>query len=185
MKSIDIRSTDVYHIVSLWPLNSLGKECWLSISDLMWEKHTHLSTWYYSHELKKHECFLEKNDLWQKHEYLGHWFLWELSSSCENDSFYLSAFSSGKTLSFWKLLLFKGNGEPCEYFGRIQSVLEAGMSFTLFPYDNLVSMESNNALLSAFSRGRIFTLCKIDLLSWIDETHNLWNNAICGRNRSV
>jgi hypothetical protein len=80
-------------------------------------------------------------------------------------------FQVGETFSLWKLLLFKGNGEAHEDFGTLQSVLQAGVSFTLFPYENWVSMESNNALLSAYSRGRIFTLCKIDRFSWIDETH--------------
>jgi hypothetical protein len=52
---------------------------------------------------------------------------------CENNTCCLPAFSSGRNVHLTKNTLFIRNGETGEYFATIQSVLKAGVSFTLFP----------------------------------------------------
>jgi hypothetical protein len=68
---------------------------------------------------------------------------------------YLSAFTIWKIIHFMKNTLFRWNGEIHVSCGRTQSVFEAGVSNTLFLYENWVRFWKEYCLALSISSGCI------------------------------
>jgi hypothetical protein len=129
----------VLNIVSLWELRQLLKGILLPLKVFKWETYSLCSKYHYSSELKKNMYLLEENHLCYKHQCLAHCFPVRIVLECERNTCYLSVVSSRRIIHFMKNTLFWWNCETHVSFGRIQSLLEAVVSGTLFLYYNWIN----------------------------------------------